>query len=44
MPIWVFRCSKCGHKQETIRDNIKCEKCGGEMIKQMAPPGLIYIA
>jgi putative FmdB family regulatory protein len=37
MPIYEFQCKKCGQKWELLisveeyREDIRCEKCGGEM-------------
>ena len=36
MPIYEYKCPKCGAKFEKLismsqRDNVKCEKCGSEV-------------
>ena len=36
MPIYEYKCPKCGAKFEKLismsqRDNVKCEKCGNEV-------------
>ncbi|SDN34257.1 FmdB family zinc ribbon protein [Desulfonauticus submarinus] len=41
MPIFEFKCMKCGHIQEFILKNndeaieLKCEKCGGEELSRI---------
>ena len=44
MPIWEYICPKCGHIQETIKNDAKCDKCGEIMVRKISAPGLIYIA
>ena len=38
MPLYDYRCTQCGHRFELLRsisdrDNVKCEKCGGEVAR-----------
>jgi len=38
MPIYEYKCKKCGHKFEKLvfgKEKIKCEKCGTEQIEKL---------
>ena len=47
MPIYEYKCSKCGHKIEVIQKMSDqpitvCEKCNGSMSKVISPAGLMF--
>ena len=47
MPIYEYKCSKCGHKIEVIQKMSDqpitvCEKCKGSMSKIISPAGLMF--
>lgn len=48
MPIFEYKCPKCGEEKEAMifsgRDvkAIWCDNCGGTMIKIMSPPAIVY--
>ncbi len=47
MPIYEYRCTKCGHKIEIIQKVSDpaitvCEKCEGPMSKIISPAGLMF--
>lgn len=39
MPIWDFKCEKCGHEQEEIilnpAETLHCKKCGEASMKRL---------
>lgn len=43
MPIYDYKCTKCGNRQEEMRsmddrnEPAKCEKCGGDANRTLAP-------
>ena len=47
MPLYEYKCDKCGHKFEKI-ENLsasevkKCPKCGGRAERQLAPPAIQF--
>ncbi|MBN2374099.1 zinc ribbon domain-containing protein [bacterium] len=47
MPIYQYRCDKCGHILEVIQ-NIsdpplkECKKCSGQLRKLISPPAIIF--
>jgi putative FmdB family regulatory protein len=47
MPIYEYRCEKCGHRIERIQKFsdpplTKCDLCGGTLSKVIAPPALQF--
>lgn len=47
MPLYEYKCSKCGERVETIQrvsdpPYSHCPKCGGEMKKQMSAPAIQF--
>lgn len=47
MPIYEYRCSKCGHKIEILQKVndppvTVCDKCDGAMSKVISPAGLMF--
>lgn len=47
MPIYEYKCSKCGHRIEIIQKMSDqpvtvCEKCNGAMSKVISPAGLVF--
>jgi len=47
MPIYEYKCAKCGHKIEIIQKMSDqpitvCEKCNGSMSKVISPAGLMF--
>lgn len=47
MPIYEYRCTKCGHTFEEMQKFsdppvTKCRKCKGKVEKVLSPPGLLF--
>ena len=47
MPIYEYRCTKCGHTFERMqkfsdRPVAKCPECKGKVEKLLSPPGLLF--
>ena len=47
MPIYEYKCSKCGHRIEILQKMSDqpvtvCEKCNGAMSKVISPAGLVF--
>ncbi|MFQ6083891.1 MAG: FmdB family zinc ribbon protein [Candidatus Aminicenantia bacterium] len=47
MPIYEYRCTKCGHKFEVLQNHNraplqKCIKCSGKIVKILSPPMLQF--
>ena len=47
MPIYEYRCQKCGHRIELIqkfsdKPLTKCSKCKGKLTKVISPPALQF--
>ncbi|MBZ5647861.1 MAG: zinc ribbon domain-containing protein [Acidobacteriia bacterium] len=47
MPLYEFRCRKCGHRFERIQkysaaDPKKCTECGGKMERMLAAPAVQF--
>ncbi|MCL5035526.1 MAG: hypothetical protein M1269_00275 [Chloroflexi bacterium] len=47
MPIYQYRCNKCGHDTEVLQAGTKplkqtCEKCGSDMHRIISPVGIIF--
>jgi len=47
MPLYEYRCGKCGRKVEELRsaaeldDPVRCPECGGPMKRVLSAPGAI---
>jgi putative FmdB family regulatory protein len=47
MPIYEFRCKKCGNQLEVIqkisdKKPTRCKKCGGRLEKLISPPAIQF--
>jgi putative FmdB family regulatory protein len=48
MPIYEYRCDKCGHEDESIfpiaraRKSIRCRGCGGRAIRVYSTPAIHF--
>jgi len=46
MPLYEYRCTKCGHQFEVthgVSDTVdRCERCGGPVRKVFSPVGIIF--
>ena len=47
MPLYEYKCAKCGHRFEKIEpfsasEVKKCPKCGGKAERQLAPPAIQF--
>ncbi len=47
MPIYEFRCKKCGHQIEVIqkmsdKPPARCKQCGGRLEKMISPPAIQF--
>ena len=47
MPIYEFRCKKCGNQIEVIqkmsdKSPTRCKKCGGRLEKMISPPAIQF--
>ncbi len=47
MPLYKYVCPKCGHTVTLLRkisnaDNVKCDVCGAEMVRQIGNVGMIF--
>ncbi len=47
MPLYRYICKKCGHeivllKKVAEADNVKCDVCGGKMVRQIGNVGIVF--
>lgn len=47
MPLYEYKCQKCGHRYEVIQsisapEIQKCPKCGGKAVRQLTPPAIQF--
>ena len=46
MPIYEYRCKKCGNEFEELQSSnvktMKCQKCGGSASKKMSAAGFVF--
>lgn len=47
MPLYRYVCKNCGHEVVLLRkvseaDNVKCDVCGGKMIRQIGNVGIVF--
>lgn len=47
MPMYTYNCETCDEKKEMLvkmeaRDNATCPDCGGDLVRGIDSPGLVY--